>query len=1693
MLAILCTLLARALASVIFGLSAFCQACRLGLSDVDLETCQLAPNQPERWTSPRKNNDRFFRSVTRSPWWLRWVLLFTCLRVGEASVPGPTWTLCVANLNGLSNRAFGLGDLYDTWLISETHLTAVGLKAFQANLRQAQSPYSSFVSGCPVAPRTVSSDVGQYSGVGVLSKFPVRRLPHDWTPAAYQSGRLVCTSVCAHGLWVSGVVVYGTPTGPTHVNGLEVTDQLLTQALERAEQLTGPRYIAGDFNHDWDRLKTVEMMHRLGYQDVQDLQAAATGEHPQATCRGKTRRDFLFVSRELASLFVQCQVDDESLSDHSYLVGTFHGGPQAFRRFVWPLPDPMEWEPAQSRAPVDAPLFHNPDQVTADYQSFWAEVESRNMDARRIVSKPYIRAMTGRATQNQPVERVGHHAPLKASRPGDRKPAFLGSCLQHAQWTKQYRRLQSYVRLVASSIPTAAHRAHQFQLWTAILGARGFSPTFALWWSERSHCSGEPDTVPIEPPSHAAAVLYLAALQSDLSALEKSLNASRSHARRLAKASDIHAMYQTVKRDPPIQVDSLATTTQVEVVDVDEEESAVVIARPIPWRPDVPILHQSRPVSVIHADDDKLWLESCAGIQSGDVLTQCKQGDLPELFQAFEAQWSALWNRHVNIPPGQWDQIIDFASATLRPVDAPAPSYTVGVVRRTLQSKSKHAATSLDGVSRADLMQLSDPDMALLCKVYQQAITTGSWPDQVLSGYVRSLAKVESPSEVGHFRPITVFSNVYRTWSSIAARHWLTHLSKVVDSFLCGNTTGCRAGMVWRFVLQQVEESHRGQGNACGFSADIVKAFNILPRVPALAAAKLLGVDHGTLTAWAGALGGFKRHFVVRGSFSPGVLSANGFPEGCALSCVAMLALTELFHKWLYSANMMFRPVSYVDNWGVLVRSVEAMQQACTAVDQFAKALCLDLDAKKSYCWATDKVSRRQLRDAGFTILLHTRELGAHVVYSRQLANGTSLTRFKQLEDFWHKLASCRCVYQQKIRLIQRVAWPRVMHAVSAVVIGKKHFDSLRTDLMQALHLQKPGASPLLQCALEGTSFDPMVFAAFETLRDARALASRAQVEVDFNVGLFDEERREYNSLTEILGQRLHQLGFRLAPNAHAEDAIGSFNVLTCPMQEFVLRAQWTWTSVVACKVSHRRSFRGFENVDLLHTRQAYQALQPYDQGIIRKHLHGASFTNAHAKHWSTDGTDLCLLCGSQDSVYHRLWECSGSEKLRADLPDDVVVASHSSPAVLIEHGWTLSAPLSVPWFRYLSTLAVPDIRPLPSHSGTILDLFTDGSCFFPRYPALRMAAFAVVVSRPFQLDFTPDWFQPLVAQPLPGILQTAYRAELMAAIVAIQYAIRAQSCLRVWTDCQNVVRAFQKYVLDARPVKPNGRNADLLLWFQEVAFQLGVSRLAVLKVPAHENKLDYPNDLERWLVEGNTAVGRAADVANRAREPSTWNLWTAYSDQVHQQHNLANAVRGHMIAVSKLWNAAVPSLARPCEPQMPQPMRQPRVLPDLVWTGPDPLDLQHPTFVRQFGQPLASAVQAWIQQVRDGSQPIRWISFFQLFVSFQLRWGPWYVGKPNGVWHVETGPAALLMNHVKLSVRIKYFRLMLQQFLKDCRVTFTTGTVRPESQWLKCFRGAMGFQFVPDEFDFVERWLSSKLSEPVTGAGLAIDSIRGI
>ena len=123
-----------------------------------------------------------------------------------------------------------------------------------------------------------------------------------------------------------------------------------------------------------------------------------------------------------------------------------------------------------------------------------------------------------------------------------------------------------------------------------------------------------------------------------------------------------------------------------------------------------------------------------------------------------------------------------------------------------------------------------------------------------------------------------------------------------------------------------------------------------------------------------------------------------------------MVALTHLFHLWVRVSNVMFLPISYVGNWAVLLQSPSAMQQACDAVDKFAALLDIRLEAQKSFTWSTDQAGRHELRSAVFRVVNATWDLGAHVAYTRQLSNHTTLDRFRDLADF----CSASCTFKQK-------------------------------------------------------------------------------------------------------------------------------------------------------------------------------------------------------------------------------------------------------------------------------------------------------------------------------------------------------------------------------------------------------------------------------------------------------------------------------------------------------------------------------------------------------------------------------------------------------------------------------------------------------------------------------------------------------
>ena len=264
----------------------------------------------------------------------------------------------------------------------------------------------------------------------------------------------------------------------------------------------------------------------------------------------------------------------------------------------------------------------------------------------------------------------------------------------------------------------------------------------------------------------------------------------------------------------------------------------------------------------------------------------------------------------------------------------------------------------------------------------------------------------------------------------------------------------------------------------------------------------------------------------------------------------------------------------------------------------------------------------------------------------------------------------------------------------------------------------------------------------------------------------------------------------------------------------------------------------------------------------------------------------------------------------------------------------------------------------------------------------------------------------------------------------------------------------------------------------RRIAEELGAEWVALLKVPAHEDKRIFDNELEQWLADGNAAADTAAKWANQARDPTAWKLWEAHVQQRYDNCLIATVVRQHMLAVSPLWSN---SARRDIMPAVSRASRPTRETPQLKWSSETPIALHLPSFSRFFGPELASEVGQWISRIRDPAAPLRWISFI-LYDSFWWSVGPISIAKRDGKWVVDVERQ---QDWRTIPRRTKWFRLMLQEFLRDAQVDFITCTTGPFSQWI-CCRGAIGFQIDQGEYTLIESFLQN------SGAGDAARVLAG-
>lgn len=1605
-------------------------------------------------------------------------------RIGEAKVPGPpqnneqSWRIGVCNPSGLPSKYHILSSVpADILAISETHLTAASTRALKGSLKAMRSPFTHVITGAPLAPRTVTSDAGQYAGVAFTTMCPSRTLSVPWPLDAYETSRIQFLSACLDHNWVTGAVIYGYPTGKTHHDAHARTEAILDFASDHMLMLPGERFLCGDWNYEPHELSVTAKLSAAGWVEVQTWRLQRMGAAIEPTCKGKTQKDVLWVSPELAMKLQDVSLSHDTFADHAVLFASFErtGGPSI--RYLWPRPGTVPWDQVPD---LDEPIeFAHPLDPTQQFATLWS---LREQQAKQTLGHAWSPAMAGRGRQTKPKKCVSVGSPPKTSRSHEVQPAFHGFSLVHARWFKQLRRLQNYCRWIENEHGRAvlSDGLHGIALWHSILTAPGFVPNFCSWWLQRQYRHpDDPACVPPCRPTAPVARRMFDTMLAEVRLLETRLHAAKAARRRHQHEEDPNLIFKDVARDSPEPVETLLQSTTAKVTYVDESESAVVFDQPVDLDSSTPVWIAGAPVSVIHADHDKLWIESVDGILPNDQMVQTQPiGSLDAIFDAFHAQWAARWCKHDNIPNSQWADIVNFAKRVIKPCSVPVLQLDASVVVAELSRKKKTAATGLDGVCRIDMQCLGPQALASYLNMYKRAESDGTWPAQITAGKVYSLAKVAGAARPDQFRPITIFSLAYRLWSSIQARHLLRHAEDWVHSGVYGSRRQTQAAHLWSKLNNEIETAYATNQPLAGLSADLVKCFNTIPRWPTLVIAILAGTPEPITTAWAGALQSMVRHFKVRDSYSAGFPTSTGLAEGCGLSVFGMLLIDHVFHVWVQCHTPAIRSLSFVDDWHLLTRDPEWACRQLDVVLQFAAMVDLTVDVNKTYAWATDAATRATLRTTGVTVLHHARQLGGHLSMSRQYTNSTLQARIQALDDFWKKLRTSRCSLSGKIRAIKTVAWPRGLHAVSSAPLGDNMWTFLRRRVKAALSLDKAGVNSFL-LGLTDFLLDPQYVAVINTLKDVRTFQSLdfwAAVVSPCATGHLDLPP---NSPAQVVLQRIQQLGFTVTSEGMLRDQIGTFCPMRASFAEVELRVQHAWCQVVAAKIGHRNEFDGLVNVDFNAVKRALASLSISDRALYRLCLSGGFVTEDVKSKWSSRD-DVCRWCGQPDSLRHRIWECPKFTYLRTQIAPDALAALPQLPPALALRGWAMRSPTWVPWLALLDALPLELPRPPVDFAhGRWNDVFTDGSCFWQDQPGYRVAAWAAVLAQPCSSTWKGQTAGVISSGPLPGISQTAFRAELFAVAVALHWASVSRVRVRLWLDCLGVVNKLVLILLGVWSVSPNQPHADLWNWIASSVSDLGVHNVRVIKVPAHRSLDSATSRLDWWKIYNNDAADRAARLANQGRSEVFWQCWMQHVRGVVAAEKLSAQVRDLHVAIARQQvQTAGKDPVVPTQTSTKMTRQFEQQFDDAEWKGQC-----LPNLARMYGRSHAVRVTKWWTCRTQDNQANQtcWISFAQLFIDFCMSFGQPGPVKIQGQWIDVASRPYVSHDDINLRVKLRWFRRFVQNMLREGKVKANFAQCRPDSCAIQAHVQCISVRWSTWHKERVDLWLLQNLNGPCT------------
>jgi len=606
---------------------------------------------------------------------------------------------------------------------------------------------------------------------------------------------------------------------------------------------------------------------------------------------------------------------------------------------------------------------------------------------------------------------------------------------------------------------------------------------------------------------------------------------------------------------------------------------------------------------------DKIKIQLVDGIlPNHEVLKQRRFAITPdEISKQFQTYWSPFWLREE--PFEQWDshpwqnfvneiEQCEFPELNLKVVlDDPL------IWQQTIAKLKNGKAFGACGWRNEEIKQLPPKAIVHLVSIFQKIFRHG-FSKNMMQARTVLLEKIANPQGMQHTRPITIMGVLVRLASKIIADQLLNQLKAVLPLQIAGGipTRGSKdITLQQQFLIEIAIRDKQGLG---GYTLDLVKAFNLIPRWPLQYLFRRIGIPAVVSKFWFQNLSVMTRLPQIGSSLGEPMTCTTGVPEGDAMSVLAMAVLSAAFYFRI--AKPSIQPYTFADNWSWQAKSTRDHFKAVMTTLNFVESLRMKIDQGKSWAWGTDKNFKLCAQNLNLLfpadhdpiqILSAAKDLGMQIHYDKKRSLGCIHDRIQEGIKRASRLSWLPIDINQKAKILQTSVWPVALYSNDSHYMGPQLFAKLRRAACKALTGDHNFASPYVACsALCPGLQDPLLYVITNALRTLRRLSVYfPQMARDFCGAVVSFQHKHAYGPASSLKLYLDQVEWSLDAHGIIVGPGGlNINIFQTSSQEILHAVNRAWGHFVFKCIHHRKGVESLIDLDI--TRRVFQSLTVHER-----------------------------------------------------------------------------------------------------------------------------------------------------------------------------------------------------------------------------------------------------------------------------------------------------------------------------------------------------------------------------------------------------------------------------------------------------------------------------------------------------------------